>query len=160
MQLLSEERELSYKRLFIVSLLEKLIVVKNMKNTINPIFIILITLMLSLYPIKINALTHNWVGVPKSVYGEQVWDKNNVEKNKDGSIRVLSRYIPKIKNEITQEILYTMDINCHEKTFRDVAVGKKEFDEFKNTDAKWKYPNGDKLLMGIINQVCKLEEKI
>ena len=47
-----------------------------------------------------------------------------------------------------------MDINCSEKSFRDVAVGAKEFNEFKNKDSKWKDPNGDKLILGVIDQVC------
>ena len=127
-----------------------------MKNTLNKICIISLALFINLNPIKINALSHNWVAVPRSIYGEQVWDKNNIQQNKDGSIRVLSKYIPSIKNKITQEILYTMDINCYERTFRDISVGEKEFDELKNVDTEWKYPNGDKLIIGVINQVCKL----
>ena len=127
-----------------------------MKNTLNKICIISLAIFINLNPIKINALSHNWVAVPRSIYGEQVWDKNNIQKNKDGSIRVLSKYIPSIKNKITQEILYTMDINCYERTFRDIAVGEKEFDEFKNVDTEWNYPNGDKLIIGVIDQVCKL----
>ena len=69
-----------------------------MKNTLNKICIISLALFINLNPIKINALSHNWVAVPRSIYGEQVWDKNNIQKNKDGSIRVLSKYIPSIKN--------------------------------------------------------------
>ena len=109
-------------------------------------------------PIRVNALSHNWVGVPRSKYGEQVWDKKSVHSNSDGTLRVLSKFIPKTKNEITQDILYTMDINCTEKTFRDVAVGADKFNEFENTNANWKYPNGDKLLLGVINQVCRFKE--
>ncbi len=108
-------------------------------------------------PLKVNALSHNWIEVPKSRFGQQVWDKDSIHINKDGSLRVLSKFIPITKNDITQDILYTMDINCSEKTFRDIAVGAKEFNEFENINAKWKYPNGDKLLLGVINQVCNSE---
>ncbi len=111
--------------------------------------------MINFIPLKINALSHNWVGVPRSKYGEQVWDKQSIHINDDGTIRILSKFIPKTKNEITKDILYTMDINCTEKTFRDVAVGAEEFNEFQNLNATWKYPNGDKLLLGVIEQVCK-----
>jgi len=69
-----------------------------------------------------NALPHEWVGVPKSEYGEQLWDRQSIKRNEDGSVRVLSKYIPKTKSEITKDILYTMDINCFEKSFRDVDV--------------------------------------
>jgi len=68
-------------------------------------------------------LPHNWVKVPKSQYGKQLWDKNNIELNEDNSIRVLNKYIPKITSKITRDILYTMDINCVDNSFRDVAVG-------------------------------------
>ena len=47
-----------------------------------------------------------------------------------------------------------MDIDCSENLFRDVAVGAKEFNEFKNKDSEWKATNGDKLILGVIDQVC------
>ena len=75
-------------------------------------------------------------------------------KNRDGSIRVLSKFIPKSNTDITKDILYAMDINCSEKSFRDVALGTKEFNELKNLDLNWKDPNEDKLILGIIDQVC------
>ena len=63
------------------------------------------------------ALSHEWIGVPLSKYGEQLWDRKSIKRNEDGSVRVLSKFIPKTKSEITQDILYTMDINCFEKSF-------------------------------------------
>ncbi len=97
---------------------------------------------------------------PKSQFGEQLWDKNSVQKNQDGSIRVYSKFIPKSSSEITQDILYTMDINCSKNSFRDVAVGTKEFNEFKSNNLEWKYPNGDKLILGVIDQVCTFEKTL
>ena len=120
---------------------------------------ICITLVLTLFlPFQTNAIDHDWVSVPASKFGKQLWDAKTIRKNKDGSIRVLSKFIPKIKNDITKDILYTMDINCSEKTFRDVAVGANDFDEFENLEAKWKYPNGDKLILGVISQVCNAQK--
>ena len=109
-------------------------------------------------PLQTNAIDHDWVSVPASKFGKQLWDAKTIHKNEDGSIRVLSKFIPKIKNDITKDILYTMDINCTQKTFRDVAVGAKDFDEFENPEAKWKYPNGDKLILGVIDQVCNAQK--
>ena len=109
-------------------------------------------------PFLTNAIDHDWVSVPASKFGTQLWDAKTMHKNADGSIRVLSKFIPKIKNDITKDILYTMDINCSQKTFRDVGVGAKDFDEFENLEAKWKYPNGDKLILGVISQVCKFDK--
>ena len=109
-------------------------------------------------PLLTNAIDHDWVSVPASKFGTQLWDAKTIHKNADGSIRVLSKFIPKIKNDITKDILYTMDINCSQKTFRDVGVGAKDFDEFENLEAKWKYPNGDKLILGVISQVCNADK--
>ncbi len=124
-------------------------------NFIKNVCLSFCALIIIFYPQKnISALSHYWVEVPKSQYGEQLWDKNNVQENQDGTIRVFSKFLPKSNSKITKDILYTMDINCAENVFKDIAVGTKEFDEFRNKDSKWKDPNGDKLIMGVINQVC------
>ena len=127
----------------------------NLK-TIKAIIYSSLALVIVFYPPKIDALTHEWIAVPKSQYGKQLWDKNSVQKNQDGFLRVLSKFTPKSTTDITKEILYTMDINCSEKSFRDVAVGTNQFNEFENNDSEWKDPNGDKLILGVIDQVCAL----
>ena len=104
-----------------------------------------------------DALPHEWAGVPKSEYGKQLWDKQSVKRNEDGSVRVLSKFIPKTKSEITKDILYTMDINCFEKTFRDVDVSTDEVNINLNDFADWQDPNGDELILGIIGQVCNFK---
>ena len=124
------------------------------RKAIKSICLSCLALLIILYPLKLNALSDEWIAVPKNQYGEQLWDKNSVQKNQDGSIRVLSKFIPKSSTGITEDILYTMDINCSEKSFRDVSVRAKEFNEFENKDSNWKNPNGDKLIMGVIDQVC------
>ena len=123
------------------------------------IFLVFVGLLIIFTPPKsIDALSHHWVSVPKSTYGKQLWDKNSARKNQDGSIRVFSKFISNSTTAITKDILYTMDINCSENSFRDVAIGSKEFNEFKNKDSGWKYPNGDKLILGVIDQVCTFVE--
>ena len=106
---------------------------------------------------KSDALPHEWVGVPKSEYGEQLWDMQSIKRNEDGSVRILSKFIPKPKSEITKDILYTMDINCFEKSFRDVDVSTDEVNSNFNDFADWQDPNGDELILGVISQVCRLE---
>ena len=125
----------------------------NIKN-IKSICLSCFALLLLFCPSSVDALSHKWVAVPKSQYGEQLWDKNSIQKNQDGSIRVFSKFIPKSTTDITQDILYTMDVNCLENSFRDVAVGANEFNEFKNQNSEWKNPNGDKLILDVIDQVC------
>ena len=123
-------------------------------NLIENICLSFLTLLIIFYPLKVHALSHDWVAIPQSQFGEQLWDKNSVQTNQDGSLRVFSKFMPKTSSEITQSILYTMDINCSENSFIDVAVGKKKFNEFQNKDSEWKDPNGDKLILGVIDQVC------
>jgi len=88
------------------------------KDKVNSIFfrnsICLVLTLIAFFCISIkqsDALPHEWVGVPKSEYGEQVWDRQSIKRNEDGSVRVLSKFIPKTKSEITKDIIYTMDIN-------------------------------------------------
>ena len=107
---------------------------------------------------KSYALSHDWVGVPISEYGEQLWDRKSIKRNEDGSVRVLSKFIPKTKSEIKQDIIYTMDINCFEKSFRDVDVFTDEGNSRLNNLADWQYPNGDKLILGVIGQVCRVDK--
>ena len=117
--------------------------------------LVFLALIIFFIPLNvITALSPDWVSVPQSKYGEQLWDKNSIQKNKDGSRRVFSKFIPKGNTKITEDILYTMDINCLKKTFRDVAIGIKEFNEFNNKDLEWKDPNGDELILNVIDQVC------
>ena len=123
-------------------------------KTIKSICFSCFALLLLFYPSKIDALAHEWIAVPKSQYGEQLWDRNSVQTNQDGFTRILSKFVPKSTTDITQDILYTMDINCSEKSFRDIAVGANKFNEFENMDSEWKEPNGDNLILGVIDQVC------
>ena len=125
------------------------------RNIINLVFSIIVFFYISIE--KSEALPHEWVGVPKSEYGEQLWDRQSIKRNEDGSVRVLSKFIPKTKSEITKDILYTMDINCFEKSFRDVDVSIDEANRNFNDLANWQDPNGDKLILGVIGQVCRVE---
>ena len=126
------------------------------RNTICLVFSILFAFCI---PIKQSyALPHEWVGVPKSEYGEQLWDRQSIKRNEDGSVRVLSKFIPKTKSEITKDIFYTMDINCFEKSFRDVDVSTDGLNSNFNDLADWQNANGDELILGVIGQVCRFEK--
>jgi len=135
----------------------------NYSQSIDPqklIFIIsfFLILLISIFPKQVIALSPEWVEVPKSNYGEQVWDKKNLQRNRDGSVRVISKFIPKNKSEITQDIIYTMDINCFDKSFRDVAVGTDQLNNSLNNNSDWEDPNGDQLILGVIDQVCNYKD--
>ena len=113
---------------------------------------------LCIFAAQLDALPHEWISVPKTEYGEQLWDKKSLRRNEDGSVRVLSKFIPKTKSEITNDILYTMDINCFEKSFRDVDVSNDEVNIQLNNFAPWEEPKGDPLILGVISQVCRVEK--
>ena len=125
------------------------------RNCIGLVLAIIVSICFS--TTQSNALPHEWVGVPKSEYGEQLWDRQSIKRNEDGSVRVLSKYIPKTKSEITKDILYTMDINCFEKSFRDVDISIDEVNSNFNDLADWQDPNGDQLILGVISQVCRVK---
>ena len=125
---------------------------------LNILSLVLSTILFCCISIKHSyAFSHEWVGVPITEYGEQLWDKKSIKRNEDGSVRVLSKFIPKTKSEITKDILYTMDINCFEKSFRDVDVFTDGQNSRLNNLADWQDPNGDQLILGVIGQVCRVE---
>ena len=126
------------------------------RNSIGLVLSIIVSMCISIK--QSNALLHEWVGVPKSEYGEQLWDRQSIKRNEDGSVRVLSKFIPKTKTEITKDILYTMDINCFEKSFRDVDVSTDEINSNFNDFADWQNANGDQLILGVISQVCRVDK--
>ena len=131
----------------------------SFKHGLNILSLILFVVFSFCIAIKQSyALSHEWVGGPISEYGEQIWDRKSIKRNKDGSVRVLSKFIPKTKSEITQDILYTMDINCFEKSFRDVDVFTDEENSRLNNLADWQDPNGDELILGVIGQVCRVDK--
>ena len=121
------------------------------------ILILLIIVVLSTTIKKSYAFSYEWVEVPESTHGKQFWDKKSIKRNKDGSVRVISRFIPKTKSEITDDIIYTMDINCFEKLFKDVATKTDQTNEIVQSNLGWENPNGDKLISGVIGQVCNFE---
>ena len=137
--------------------------IQTKKNFLSIISVNILSLFLSIFfffciSVKESyGFSHEWVGVPISEYGEQLWDKKSIKRNEDGSVRVLSKFIPKTKSEITQDILYTMDINCFEKSFRDVDVFTNEENSHLNNFVGWQDPNGDQLILGVISQVCRVD---
>ena len=73
-------------------------------KTIKIICLSYLAFLIIFYPPKIDALSHKWIAVPKSQYGEQLWDQNSIQKNPDGFIRVLSKFVPK---STTDTVSYT-----------------------------------------------------
>ena len=92
------------------------------RNFINLVLSIIVSFCISIK--KSEALPHEWVGVPKSEYGEQLWDRQSLKRNEDGSVRVLSKFIPKTKSEITKDILYTICLLYTSPSPRDLAQSR------------------------------------
>ena len=134
---------------------------KNFSSKLVINFLSLLIYIIGSFCISIKqsyALSHEWSGSLISEYGEQLWDRKSIKRNEDGSVRVLSKFIPKTKSEITQDILYTMDINCFEKSFRDVDVFTDEGNSRLNNLADWQDPNGDQLILGVMSEVCRVNK--
>ena len=58
------------------------------KNKLGSIFfrnsicsVLLIIVSICIFTKQANALPHEWVGVPKSEYGEQLWDRQSINHN-------------------------------------------------------------------------------
>ena len=124
---------------------------KNLKN----LFCILLIVLINLYPNHLLAISPEWIGVPKSEFGEQLWDKSSIQKNSDGSLRINSKFIAKKGGIYEHEIDYTMDINCDTSTYRDISTSSNSLNEVQEVNQKWNSPNGDPLIKGVINQVCQ-----
>ena len=58
------------------------------RNSIGLLLSIFVSMCIAIK--QSNAFPHDWVGVPKSEYGEQLWDRQSIKRNEDGSVRVLS----------------------------------------------------------------------
>ena len=90
--------------------------------SIKYICLVFLALLIIFTPCKkSNASPPNWISVPSSQYGEQLWDKNSLQKNENGSITVFSKFIPKSTTEITQDILYIIDNNCSKNSFMNIV---------------------------------------
>ena len=59
------------------------------RNSIGLVLSIIVSICIFIK--QANALPHEWVGVPKSEYGVQLWDRQSIKRNEDGSVRVLSK---------------------------------------------------------------------
>ena len=124
---------------------------KNLKN----LFCILLIVLINLYPNHLLAISPEWIGVPKSEFGEQLWDKSSIQKNSDGSLRINSKFIAKKDGIYEHEIDYTMDINCENSTYRDISTSSNSLNEVQEINQNWNNPNRDPLIKGVINQVCQ-----
>ena len=49
------------------------------------LLVLLFTLSFCISVKQSYALPHEWIGVPKSEYGEQLWDRKSIKRNEDGS---------------------------------------------------------------------------
>ena len=81
-------------------------------------------------------MSSEWIGVPKSEFGEQLWDKSSMQKNSDGSLRINSKFIAKKDGIYEHEIDYTMDINCDKSTYRDISTSSNSLNEVRKINEK------------------------
>ena len=124
---------------------------KNKPNTFFKLFAII----LIIFSININrayAVNNNWIQVSKTNEGIQYWDIGSLINKSNGLIEIKTKYIKKDSEnqEIIEENIYTMEINCINNKYKDISVNGKI-----NLSAKWEAPNGDKLINDLISESCQ-----
>ena len=95
---------------------------------------------------------NNWLEVSKTNAGIQYLDRDSLNVKGKGIIEITTKYLKIDTNSLkgVEENIYVMKINCITNEFKDISVNGK-----KNLTAKWKAPNGDKLLDDVILDGCK-----
>ena len=127
---------------------------QNIKNKLDHLFKILAILLIILLN-RINvvyAANINWIEVSKTPAGIQYLEGDSLIVKGKGIIEIKTKYL-KIDPESLkgiEENIYAMKINCLTNEFKDISVNGK-----KNLTAKWRVPNGDKLLDDVILDSCK-----
>ena len=114
------------------------------KSKLNP-FLNLFAIILIIFSININrasAVNNNWKQVSETNEGIQYWDIGSLINKSNGLIEIKTKYLKKDaeNQEIIEENIYTMEINCINNKYKDISVNGKI-----NLSAKWEAPNGDKL---------------
>ena len=124
------------------------------KNKLNTFFK-LFAIILIIFSININrayAVNNNWIQVSKTNEGIQYWDIGSLINKSNGLIEIKTKYLKKDaeNQEIIEENIYTMEINCINNKYKDISVNGKI-----NLSAKWEAPNGDKLINDLISESCQ-----
>ena len=115
-------------------------------------FLVLISIFCFMKANIAYANIYNWIEVSKTPEGIQYIERNSLINKTKGDIEIITKYsrINPSKPEIIEENIYTMKINCLNNQYKDVSVNGKD-----NLNAKWKAPNGDKLIIDVISASCK-----
>ena len=127
---------------------------QKIKNKFNYLLNILVLMLIILFN-RINIVYGadiNWVEVSRTPAGVQYLDRDSIDIEEKGLIKLTTKYI-KIDSSSSKEIeenIYIMKINCMTNKFKDISVNGK-----KNLSAKWEDPNGDKLLDDVISDSCE-----
>jgi len=124
------------------------------KNKLKTFFK-LFSIILIIFSININrayAVNNNWIQVSKTNEGIQYWDIGSLINKSNGLIEIKTKYLKKDSEnqEIIEENIYTMEINCINKKYKDISVNGKI-----NLSAKLEDPNGDKLINDLISESCQ-----
>ena len=99
----------------------------------------------------INAAQIQWKEVPSSNHGRQWFDKESIERNKNNTITLVTKFSPKTSKgkSFNSTQLYVMEINCDKKLFRDKSING-----IPQSNQSWSSMNNDLLINGVINEGC------
>ena len=101
------------------------------------------------FPAKARSLDHDWIEVARTEAGRQWWDRSSLTISKSNVIELNSKYKPKAEQKKT-ELLYTMEIDCLNKLYRDVSVNNLKVETI------WTKTAGDRLIEQVITQSCDI----
>ena len=127
---------------------------QKITNTFNYFLNTLILILIIFFnsSTMVYGANNNWAEVSKTPAGIQYLDKDSLNIKSKGMIEITTKYLKIDPNSLKEieENIYVMKINCLTNEFKDVSVNGK-----KVLTAKWKSPNGDKLLDDVILDSCK-----
>ena len=122
----------NYFNFYLVALLVFLIVFKIAPNT------------------NLMALDNSWDQVAISKDGIQFINRDTITSEKDGIIKVVSKFLPVRKeNEIEKEYIYLMKIDCIKGLYKDI-----EINNYLQEEYNWHDSNGDLLIQKTIEKSC------
>ncbi|MFY8147800.1 MAG: hypothetical protein ACOVNL_01110 [Prochlorococcaceae cyanobacterium] len=116
-----------------------------------PCLLGLLLALLLLTPSVALAGPVDWQAVPTSEEGQQWWDAGSLRRTRNGTVSVLSRYLPATEEGERPRMgdLYVMELDCGQGLYRDTSVnGLPRF------GSEWQAAGGDHLIDAVIEAAC------
>lgn len=113
---------------------------------------LLMSFVLTLIPVgAVLSGPVEWKEVAASEAGQQWWDLGSLQRERNGQLSVLTRFLPSQEEGEPRAngSLYVMKIDCEQKLFKDTQVNG--LPQFRS---QWQPSGGDALIDAVIEEVC------